>query len=40
MNRKFMSAEDMEILNMLLLQTPVDEDKRGQLPEVTKMWGW
>jgi len=37
MNGKFMLAEDTEILSMLLLQSPVDEDKRGQLPEVTEM---
>lgn len=35
-----MLAEDMEILSMLLLQSPEDEDKRGQLSEVTETWGW
>lgn len=35
-----MLAEDMQILSTLLLQSPADEDKRGQLPEVTETWGW
>lgn len=37
MNRKCMLG-DLELLTMLLLQSPPDKDKRGQLPEVWDIW--